>query len=350
MLYIIIGIIFFGLLVAVHEWGHFITAKLLGVQVNEFSIGMGPALWSRQKGETQYSLRLFPIGGYCAMEGEDEDTGNPRAFSTKAPWRKIIILAAGSCMNLLAGFLIVVFLFAAVGEYNVPVISDLAEGCPAAGTILPGDRILSIDGQRISVYSDVSAALRLGQGETKDFVVRRDGKTVYLNQVPLPLREYTENGQTLLRYGLNFTREKATPLGVLSESWKTCGYFARSVWSGLSMLVRGQVGLSDMSGPVGIVSYLGEAGHQGATVSAGLENVLYVIALIAVNLAIMNMLPIPALDGGRIFLILAGELWFLVTRRRLDPKYEAYIHAGGFALLLFFMLAVTFSDVWKLID
>ena len=349
MLYIIIGIVFFGLLVAVHEWGHFITAKLLDVQVNEFSIGMGPALWSRQKGETRYSFRILPMGGYCAMEGEDEDTGNPRAFSTKPPWTKIIILTAGSFMNLVAGFLIVVLLFAAVGSYNVPVISSVAEGCPAAGTILPGDRVLSIDGYRISVYSDVSAALRMGQGETKDFTVRRNGETLRLDRVPLPLKEYTENGQTLLRYGLNFTRVQATPFGILSQSWKTCGYFARSVWSGLSMLVRGEVGLSDMSGPVGIVSYLGEAGNQGTTVAAGLENVLYIIALIAVNLAIMNMLPIPALDGGRIFLILAGELWFLVTRRRLDPKYEAYIHAGGFALLLLFMLAVTFSDVWKLI-
>ena len=350
MLFIIVGIIFFGLLVAVHEWGHYITARLLDVQVNEFAIGMGPALWSRQKGETRYSFRLFPIGGYCAMEGEDEDTGNPRAFSAKAPWRRIVILTAGSFMNLLAGFLLVVLLFTAVGSYSVPVLRDLAPGCPAAGYLEPGDRILAIDGRKVSVYSDVSAALRAGGGETKDFVVRRDGQRLTLRDVPLPLREYTEDGQTLTRYGLNFTRQDASFPGVLAEGWRTCGYFARSVWEGLSMLVRGQVGLSDMSGPVGIVSYLGEAGHQGPTVRAGLENVLYVIALIAVNLASMNMLPIPALDGGRIFLILCGELWFLLTRRRLDPKYEAYLHAGGFVLLLAFMLAVTFSDVWKLID
>lgn len=349
MLYIIIGILLFGLLVAVHEGGHFLTAKLLGVQVNEFSIGMGPALWKKQKGETQYSLRLFPMGGYCAMEGEDEDTGNPRSFVSKAPWRKIIILAAGSGANLLAGFLIVVILFTAAGGYAVPVIRDFMDGCPAVGVLEVGDRILSVDGRKVSVYSDVSSALAYTDRDTKDMVVERDGEKLTLSDVPLPLEEYTENGQTVTRYGLYFFTEKATFLGVLDQSWRTCGYFARAVWSGLAMLVRGEVGLTDMSGPVGIVSYLGEAGSQGQSVAAGLQNVLYIIALIAVNLAIMNLLPIPALDGGRIFLLLVGELWYLLTRRRIDPKYEAYLHVGGFALLILLMVAVTFSDVWKLI-
>lgn len=349
LLYIILGILCFGLLIAVHEWGHFITAKKLDVQVNEFSIGMGPALWTRQRGETQYSLRAFPVGGYCAMEGEDIDTeGNPRSFAAKPLWRKLIILAAGSFMNLVAGFVLVAVLFTAIGSYAVPVIDSLAEGCPAAGILEPGDRVLSVDGHRIAVYNDVSQALSAG-GEEKTFVIRRDGEKLTLTDVPLPLQDYTEGGQTIRRYGITFRKEEATPLGVLVQSARTCDYFARAVWDGLAMLIRGQVGLSDMSGPVGIVSYLGEAGSKGPSVAGGVQNVLYVVALIAVNLAIMNMLPIPGLDGGRIFLLIVGELWFLVTRRRLDPKYEAYLNGIFLVLLMGFMALITFSDVWKLV-
>ena len=349
MLYIILGILCFGLLIAVHEWGHFITAKKLDVQVNEFSIGMGPALWSRQRGETKYSLRIFPIGGYCAMEGEDGDGGgNPRAFVSKPLWKKLIILAAGSFMNLVAGFVIVVLLYAALGNFVVPVISYLDDGCPAAGILEPGDRILSIDGQRVSVFFDLSAALSAGDDQ-KTFVVRRDGQRLTLNDVPLPLKEYTTNGKTAMRYGLTFLRADATPVNVLAQGVGTCDYFARAVWQGLAMLVRGEVGLSDVSGPVGIVSYMSEAGNQGPTVIGGIQNVLFIVALIAVNLAIMNMLPIPGLDGGRVFLLLAGELFYLVTRRRLDPKYEGYLNAGFLVLILAFMAVVTCSDVWKLV-
>ncbi len=319
-------------------------------KVNEFSIGMGPAIWSRQKGETKYSLRALPIGGYCAMEGEDGDDGtsNPRSFAAKALWKKLIILTAGSFMNLVAGFLIVVLLYACAGAYVTPTIAALAEGCPAAGVLEPGDRILSIDGHRVAVYFDVSGALSAG-GDEKTFVVKRDGQKLTLADVPLPLKEYTENGQTVKRYGLTFTREEATPLGVLAQGAGTCDYFARAVWQGLSMLVRGQVGLTDMSGPVGIVSYMSEAGSQGPTVLGGIQNVLYIVALIAVNLAIMNMLPIPGLDGGRFFLLIAGELFYRITQRRLDPKYEAYLNAAFLVLLMAFMAVVTFSDVWKLV-
>ena len=259
MLYIIVGILLFGLLIAVHEWGHFITAKLLGVKVNEFAIGMGPALVSFQKGETQYSLRLLPVGGYCAMEGEDETNDDPRAFSNKAPWRRFIILAAGSFMNFVAGFLLVALLFTAAGSYAVPVIREFAEGfsCAGADGLQVGDRILSINGHTISVYQDVSTQLASASGETLDLVVERDGEPVVLNDLPLTPKDYTVDGQTVTMYGIYFDKEQATASGVLLQSWKTCGYFARAVWSGLAMLVTGQVGLHDMSGPVGIVSYLG---------------------------------------------------------------------------------------------
>ena len=352
LLYILIGVLLFGLLIAVHEAGHFLAAKKLDVQVNEFAIGMGPSIFTRQRGETMYSLRAFPIGGYCAMEGEDEKSEHPRAFSAKAPWKKIVILVAGSAFNFLAGFLLVALLFTSVGSYTVPVVKDFMEGFPCAGEngLMPGDRILEINGKKIRVYSDVSTCLSAAQGETKDLVVERNGERVVLNDLPLSLREYEVNGETVTMYGLYFDVEKATPLGILKQSWNTCLYFARSVWTSLGMLVTGQVGLQDMSGPVGIVTYLGEAGSQSGSVANGLRNVCYIIALIAVNLAIMNMLPIPALDGGRVFLLLATEVWYLLTRRTIDPKYEAYLNAGGFLLLILLMIVVTFSDVLKLVN
>lgn len=319
VLYIIVGILLFGLLIAVHEGGHFLAAKRLDVQVNEFSIGMGPAIFSRQKGETLYSLRAFPIGGYCAMEGEDEDSKNPRAFSRKAAWRKLIILAAGSVMNFVAGFVLVAILFGVAGSYTVPVIRDFAEGFAYAGEdgLQRGDRFLSINGHKVTVYSDVSTQFSAAQGGTMDLVVERNGEVVTLEDFPLQPQEYVVDGQTVTMYGIYFATEEVTPLGLLKQSWDTCWYFARAVWSGLVMLVTGQVGLNDMSGPVGIVTYLGEAGSQGGSIGAGLQNVCYVIALIAVNLAIMNLLPLPALDGGRIFLL---------------------------------VVLVTFSDIWKLVD
>lgn len=215
VLYIIVGILLFGLLIAVHEGGHFLAAKRLDVQVNEFSIGMGPAIFSRQKGETLYSLRAFPIGGYCAMEGEDEDSKNPRAFSRKAAWRKLIILAAGSVMNFVAGFVLVAILFGVAGSYTVPVIRDFAEGFAYAGEdgLQRGDRFLSINGHKVTVYSDVSTQFSAAQGGTMDLVVERNGEAVTLEDFPLQPQEYVVDGQTVTMYGIYFATEEVTPPG-----------------------------------------------------------------------------------------------------------------------------------------
>lgn len=312
---------------------------------------MGPAILSRKRGETLYSLRALPLGGYCAMEGEEENSDNPRSFSRKPAWRKLIILAAGSGMNFLAGFLLVALLFASAGSFAVPVVRDFAEGFPYAGEdgLQQGDRILSVNGHRVSTYSEAVTQLSAASAPM-DLVVERDGEKVALSDFPLQPQEYTVEGQTVTMYGIFFATEEATLPNLLTQSWHTCGYFARAVWSGLEMLVRGQVSLDDMSGPVGIVSYLGQAGSQGGSLMAGLQNVVYVVALIAVNLAIMNLLPIPALDGGRILLLLVGEVWFLFSGQKLNPKYEAWIHAVGFFLLILLMVFVTFSDIGKLVQ
>ncbi len=350
MLYIIIGIVLFGLLIAVHEAGHFLTAKLLDVQVNEFSIGMGPGLFTKQKGETLYSLRLFPVGGYCAMEGEDGENDNPRSFSAKALWKKLIILVAGSAANFLAGFLLVVFLFTWAGSYTAPVIQGFLDGFPYAGEegLMPEDRILAIDGKKVWVYNDISNHLRAAGEGPKDILVERDGQEVLVEDLPLDSQTYEYKGKMSTMYGLTFQREEASFPGVLVHSWNTCVYFAKAVWTSLGMMVTGQVGLQDLSGPVGIVTVIEETGSRSDSVVTGIQNVCYLIALIAVNLAIMNLLPIPALDGGRVFLLVVTEFIWITTHRRLDPKYEAWLNAVGFVLLLALMVVVTFSDVLKL--
>lgn len=350
MLYIILAIVMFGILVALHEFGHFITAKLLGVRVNEFSIGMGPSVWNRQKGETLYSIRVLPVGGYCAMEGEDEDSDDPAAFNSAAGWKKLIILLAGAAMNFLTGLVLAVILMAPAVAFVTPVIDSFADGFPYQGEegLMAGDRIVSIDGHAIYLYSDVTMFFSRSNGETMDLVVERNGERVKLDDFPLKSREYTQDGQTSVRYGLNFRIGEATIGSKLMNAWYTTIDFVRLVWISLGDLISGAAGLRDLSGPVGIVSTIGEVGTQSASVGDALYNIAYFAALIAVNLAVMNLLPLPALDGGRIFFLLLNGLLYLVCRRKIAPKYEGYVHLAGLAALMCLMLAVTFSDIGKL--
>ena len=184
---IVFAILIFSFLIFIHELGHFMAAKASGVQVNEFSIGMGPGLFSKQKGETLYSLRLFPVGGYCAMEGEDGENKNPRSFAAKALWKKLVILVAGSAANFLAGFLLVVFLFTWAGGYTAPVIQGFLDGFPYSGEegLMPGDRILSIDGKKVWIYNDVGAHLKAAGEGPKDILVEREGQEILLEDFPL---------------------------------------------------------------------------------------------------------------------------------------------------------------------
>lgn len=352
MLYAILAILMFGLLIAVHEFGHFITAKLSGVRVNEFAIGMGPQLWKHDRGETQYSLRLFPIGGFCAMEGEDEDSKDPRAFGNQGFWKKVLILVAGSAMNFLAGFLLILLLLGQNTAFYVPVVGNLYEGFPLEGEqgLMVGDRICSINGSPIFTYSDMVMFLDREAGAPMDLVIKRDGKKILLEDLPLEKREYTINGQTQYKFGIVPAVERATPGVKLRESVYSAVDFVRLVWIGLTDLVGGRAGIQDMAGPIGIVGAVTEAGQEAESAggrAAGIRSVVYFLAFIAINLAVMNLLPIPALDGGRIFLLIVGSLFTLVTGRSLDPKYEGYIHTVGFVLLLALMAVVAFNDVFR---
>ena len=346
--YIVIGILIFGLLIAVHELGHFAAAKACGVKVNEFAVGMGPAIVKKQKGETLYSLRCIPFGGYCAMEGEDEDTGDERAFTKQKAWKRLIILAAGSAMNFLMGYLIVLILFSNAGGFRAPVIEAFLDGCPyeSAEGLQQGDRFVRIDGKRVWQYYDVGDLLNAG-GEEHDIVVRRGGKRVKLEDYHIVPVEY--EGESRKMYGFYFGIDEPTLGNKLRYSGATTMEFVRMVWDALGQLVGGKVSVNDLAGPVGIVDMMAETGEQAESVSAGLYDIFYLGAFIAVNLAVMNMLPIPALDGGRVFFLLVTAPIEAITKKKLNPKYEGYIHAAGMILLLGLMAYVMFHDIFRIV-
>lgn len=346
----------FGVLIAAHEAGHFSIAKLFGIKVNEYAIGMGPAIWKKQKGETQYSLRAFPVGGYCAIEGEDGESTDPRAFTRKPIWQRICVLAAGSAATLLIGFLIALILYlgyCGAGDYQV-VTSEVAgfmDGFPLEGEdgLLPGDEIRAVNGWRVHNTRDFSLFMSLHGGDTVDLRIRRNGADLLLADLPLTLREFTdEAGNTVQRYGLYFAQRELTLPVALQEAVYDCSYYARVVWASLKLLFSGKAGVNDLTGPVGMVKAIGDAGAGAATVGEGLANVFGLIAFIAVNLAVMNMLPIPALDGGHIFTMLVLWLVEKLIRRKPSPKIESYIHAAGLVLLLGLMAFVMFNDIRKL--
>ena len=345
VVYILIAILLFGVLITVHEAGHFTAAKLCGVKVNEFAVGMGPAIWKKKRGETQYSLRCIPIGGFCAMAGEDEQSDDPRAFTNQPAWKRLIILVAGSAMNFLLGMLIIAILYAPAKAFISPVIAQFTEGCPYEGPLQVGDRFRSVDGHRIYQYYDFSDYMDKN-GTVHDIVVIRDGHRVRLNDFRMEKILY--EGETQKRYGFSFGYEEATFGVKLRNVWNTSMEFVRWVWAGLSELVSGHVSMNDISGPVGIVDLIAETGEQAESTSDAFFDIFYLGAFIAINLAVMNMLPIPALDGGRVFLLIVTFIIEKITRKKLDPKYEGYIHAAGMVLLLAFMAFVMFNDVLKL--
>ena len=356
MLYVIVAILIFGVLIATHELGHFATAKALGVKVNEFSVGMGPALLKRQKGETLYSLRALPIGGYCAMEGEDDDSADPRSFGRAAGWKKVVILCAGAAMNFLTGLVILLVIYSSASGFYRPVIGGFTEGFGLEDCGLQaGDVVVSVDGHRMYSYSNLEFFLTRA-GDTVDWVVERDGQRVRLDGLYMPWQEagVDENGQTIYQRGLQITRDviPATPLVWLQYSWYGALDFVRTVWISLGELVSGAVGLRDLTGPVGIVDMMSEVGTDtqiSPTLADAARNLAMLASLIAVNLAVMNLLPLPALDGGRIFFLLLNGVLYLLFRRRIDPRYEGYVHMAGLAALMVLMLAVTLSDVGRLL-
>lgn len=348
ILSIIFAILVFSLVVFVHELGHFVAAKLSGVQVNEFAIFMGPAIFKKKKGETLYSIRTIPIGGYCAMEGEDEETDNPRSFQKAAWWKRLIILVAGAFMNLVIGVLLLLLVFSFDKAYSTTKITDVEPACTVVreGGLQEGDEIYSIDGYRTYIASDALLLLMV-ESPSHDIVVKRDGQTLTFDDYAMEkgtfLNEKTQ--QEEVRYGFGFDSEPASLGGLIPYTLESTCSVIQSVWISLKMLVTGQLGLQDMAGPVGIVQVMSNTATQSQTAWIAVLNMLYFGGFISLNLAVMNMLPIPALDGGRCVGLLLTAGIEKITKKKLNPKYEGYIHGAGMVLLLLLMAVIMFKDI-----
>ncbi len=413
---ILIAILFFGLIIFIHEFGHFIFAKLFGVKVNEFALGMGPTIWKKQGKETKYALRLFPIGGFVSMEGEDENSEDENAFCNKKVWKRMIIVVAGATFNIIFGIIICTGIIGSDELVGTNTISQFYEGAVSnsEGGLMVNDKILKIDGKNIYSYSDVGFLMQRNSSGKYHFVVERNGEKVDLPEVEFAVRTGgnfshdknrvisslsanmkkagLEDGDKIIKvngeevkdqnalveaigkdkdYTLDFvvvrnqgevevknvkmatvTVFDFVVLGVernvgnvIAGGFKYAASMSRMVYLSLFDLIGGRYGLNELSGPIGTVSVIADIA-ESSTKSADWDQLFTIMALITINIGLFNLLPIPALDGGRFFFMIIE----LIFRKPVPAKYENWIHAAGMVLLLVFMAVISASDIWKLIS
>ena len=330
----LVAIFAFLFMIFIHEFGHFIAAKLMGVRVNEFAIGFGPTLLKRKGKETLYAVRAIPFGGFCAMEGEDETSEDGKAFCNKKPWRRLIIIIAGAFMNLVLGLILVTCSTAhdkVIGTARVH--SFITENAMSSQSGLQaGDEIIRINGRRIYSNIDLNYGLTNVKGDTLDMQVKRGGQTVDLD---VKFDTETVNDINYVKLDFYLTAEKKTFKGVIENSFKTTLSYGRVVWFSLVDLITGKYGISAMSGPVGVTAAI------GTVAKSGFWDLLPMISLITVNLGVFNLLPIPALDGGRAFFLLIE----MIIRRPIPKKFEGAVHAAGMILLLGLIAVITVKDI-----
>ena len=338
MLPYVIAILLFILLILIHEFGHFIAAKLLGVRVNEFAIGMGPKLIKWGKGETKYSVNAFPIGGYCAMEGEDEESHDDRAFCNKKPWRRFLIVIMGATFNLILGLVLVAITLIPEKRFTTTTVDVFHENAVSSGYGLQeGDEIIAVDGRKIFTTYDLSYAFSNIDDGAIDITVKRDGKKVELDDVKFKSEEI--EGINYLTVDFYVEGKEKTFTSFIGHTFDTAISNCAVVYRSLIDLITGRYGISAMSGPVGVTAAIGSVAKQS------LFDLIPVMALITINLGLFNLLPLHALDGGRLVFI----LFEMIFKRPVPQKYEAIVHAVGMALLLLLMAVITFKDIWTLI-
>lgn len=330
---VIYAILIFCLLIFVHELGHFLVAKACGIKVNEFSIGMGPAFFKKQRGETLYSLRFFPIGGFCAMEGEDEDSEDPRAFNNQPAWQRACVLAAGSFMNLLTCVVLLIIIAFYSGTATT-TLGEITEGSPAEKAGLKsGDVVVSIEDVKIHEWNDVIDVIGGSEGGALTVTVDRDGSLITKEITPA----YDKEAKRMI-IGIKTQPERNFGQAI-GAGFKNTGSLAVMMYDVISQLFTGDVAVKELSGPVGIVYATNEAAKSG------IVYVIYLAALLSLNLAIINMLPFPALDGGRLLFLVIR----LFTGKRVSDETEGKIHFIGICLLFALMIYVTFNDVIRFI-
>lgn len=337
---ILAALFVFGLVVFVHELGHFATAKMSGIKVNEFAIGMGPTLFHFGKGETKYALRLFPIGGFVSMEGEDEESNDERSY-TRAPLKnRILVIIAGGVMNIVLGFVILTIL---VSNEHAITSRTVAEFLPHATTqasgLQVGDEIVGVNGRRCFIANDLVYEFLRTQNGIADLEIIRNGQRMTLDNVQFDTQPTEDENLKTIVIDFRVLPIEKTPVTVVKEAglW-TCS-LARMVFLSVVDLVSGRVAVNTLAGPVGVVSVISDA------VSYGWDSLAMVMALITINLGVFNLLPVPALDGGKLFLLLVEA----IRRKPIPEKYEIFINSAGFVLLMGLMVFATFNDIAKLL-
>jgi len=347
VLLIVIGVLLFGFVVFFHELGHFLMAKLSGIRVNEFAVGMGPKLFGFQRGETQYALRLLPIGGFCALEGEDEESDDESAFGNKPVWRRFLVIVAGGVFNIILGFFMMLLVLAPQEVFATTTFSQFTEGsATAAAGAQMGDRIVEINGYAVYTDRDLSFAMAMADPKSVRMTVERNGQRIQLGEFSMNSR-VLEDGSEVAALDFYVAPEPRTFLGVLRRAATDTFSMARMVVESLKGLLTGRFGLNEVAGPVGTAQAISQAAGAGLSQGFGqaVSNIVVMMIMITVNLGIINLLPLPALDGGRLLFL----IWEGITRKPVPAKYEGYVHAAGFMLLIGLMVLVTFHDIWRIV-
>lgn len=345
LLYVVLAVLAFGIMIFLHELGHYLSARAFGVTVREFSIGMGPRLLSYTSKKTGivYKICAFPIGGYVSMAGEDEESDDPNSLDKKPAWQRLIIMAAGGVMNLVTGFLLMLLCVTMVASSlttsTVASFPERQDGSPTASYregLRVGDNITHVDGRRVVIGAELDYEIMRRGIEPVTLTVVRDGHVLHLDDFSFPT--YEEGGESF--GGRDFYLEAATPtLGtVLSHAARRAIMTVRMVWESFYDLLRGRFGFGAVSGPVGVTSAMVQ------TARSGIENFIYLVAVISLNLGVINLFPLPALDGGRILFLAIS----VVIRRPIPARLEGAIHFFGILLLFGLMLLVTGKDLIQL--
>lgn len=337
-----IAVAVFGVLIMIHEVGHYTAARIFGVTIREFAIGMGPKIFTRVSGKTniRYSLRLLPIGGFVNMVGEDEesDANDTGALNNKPVWNRLIISAAGAVLNIALGIVlmfVVVLLTKTIGSTTIVKFADEAAVTMQSG-LRVGDEIVKIKNSNVHIANDLAYEVMRNGIEPIDVTVIRNGEKIVIPNVTFPTT--VQQGLTFGTIDFYIAAVGKNPLTVIKHTYYQTLSSMKMIWQSLFDLLTGRYGIEQMSGPVGVTTAIGEAADSGSS------NLLYLCAVITLNLGIFNLLPLPALDGGRIVF----QLIELIRRKPIKPEYEGYVHFVGIVLLMILMVAVTYQDIVKL--
>lgn len=350
---IVVAVLVFLLIIMVHELGHFAAAKACGIYVKQFAFGMGPALFRKQGKETEYVVRAFPVGGYCAFETDiedfDEEKGeivepNPRAFNRKPVWQRMIVLVCGPLMNLILGFIVVVISLCTSEAIASTTVSEFREQSVSSSQLMVNDEILNIEGLPIYSASDITYKMQSSDRKNEagnlvfDITVRRNGETVLLKDVEF-MTTNRQDGSSGVYFDFLVYRLEKNFGNVVSMGFRESSSKARIILLTIVDIVKGKYGLNDFSGPIGVGSVITEA-----VKTYTFSDFISVMAFLSINVGVFNLLPIPGLDGARLIFLIVE----LIRRKPVKQQVEGMIHFAGMALLLLFIIVLSFNDISKL--